>query len=99
MRTESLVDAPPSRPRWDEVTVPLRLRNLRDWRALVRDAYATQPTLSLTIRQARRLWGMDAPTCQHVLDCLVDTGVLTRTVDGQYCRLDYIGAVDAAGLP
>ena len=79
--------------------MPLRLRNLRDWRSLVRDAYASQPTLSLTVPQAQRLWGMDAPTCRHVLDCLVDTGVLTRTVDERYCRLDYVGAVDPAGLP
>ena len=99
MRAESLVDAPPSLPRWDEETVPLRLRNLRDWRSIVLDAYATQPTLSLTVRQAQRLWSMDAPTCTHVLDCLVDTGVLTRTVDEQYCRLDYVGALDPAGLP
>ena len=99
MRTESLVDAPPSRPRRDEDTVPPRLRNLRDWRTVVQDAYAHQPTLSLTMLQAQRLWGMDAPTCQHVLDCLVDAGVLTLTVDERYCRLDQVGAVDPAGLP
>jgi hypothetical protein len=99
MRTESLVDAPTSRPRWHEETVPLRLRNLRDWQSLVLDAYAAQPTLSLTVRQAQRLWSMDAPTCQQVLDGLVRSGVLTRTVDERYCRSDYVGAVDPAGLP
>lgn len=99
MRTESLVDAPSGRSGRDEDTVPRRQRTLRDWRSIVLDAYAVQPTLSLTARQGQRLWGVDAPTCQHVLDVLVDAGVLTRTADERYCRLDYVGAVDPAGLP
>ena len=53
------------------------------------DAYVTLPTLSLTAAQGQRLWGMDAPTCVYVLDSLVVDGLLTRTVDGQYCRADY----------
>ena len=99
MRSETLVDAPPGRSRWDADPVPLLQRSVVDWRSIVLDAYAVQPTLSLTARQAQRLWGMDAPTCRQVLDGLVDAGVLTRTVDERYCRLDYVGAVDPAGLP
>ena len=98
MRTEGLVDALPS-SHWDEDTVPPRYRSLRDWRTIVLDAYAVQPTLSLTARQGQRLWGMDAQTCRYVLDGLVDAGVLTRTVDEQYCRVEYVGTVDPAGLP
>ena len=98
MRADSLVEAPPSTACWDEDTVPPLRRSLAEWRSIVLDAYALQPTLSLTTRQGQRLWGMDAPTCRHVLDGLVDAGVLARTADGQYCRLDYVGAVDPAGL-
>jgi len=96
MRTESLVDAPVA-PSWNEDTAPRRQRTAKDWRSMVLDAYAVQPMLSLTARQGQRLWGMDAPTCLLVLDSLVDTGVLARTVDGRYCRLDHVGAVDSAG--
>ncbi|AMY08243.1 hypothetical protein LuPra_01437 [Luteitalea pratensis] len=98
MRAESLVEAPLSTLFWDEGTVPQPHRGLRDWRAIVLDAYVLQPTLSLTTRQGQRLWGMDAPTCTDVLDALVDAGVLTRTPDGQYCRLDYVGNVHPPDL-
>ena len=98
MRADSLVEAPPSRPFWDEDTAPPLHRSLRDWRSIVLDAYVLQPTLSLTTRQGQRLWGMDAPTCHDVLDALVDAGVLTRTPDGQYCRLDYVGTIHPADL-
>ena len=98
MRTEGLVDALPG-SHGDEDAVPPRYRSFRDWRTIVVDAYALQPTLSLTARQGQRLWGMDAQTCRYVLDGLVDAGVLTRTVDEQYCRVEYVGTVDPAGLP
>lgn len=98
MRTESLVDAP-GVARWDDATTPRRPRTVRDWRSMVLDAYALQPMLSVTARQGERLWGMDAPTSRDVLDGLVESGVLTRTVDGRYCRLDYVCAIDPAGLP
>jgi hypothetical protein len=72
---------------------PLR-RSVPEWRSLVMNAYATQPTLSVTGPQGQRLWGMDASTCGYVLDSLVDAGLLTRTTGGQYCRIDYIRPVD-----
>jgi hypothetical protein len=31
---------------------------------------------------------MDASTCGHVLESLVQSGVLARTSVGQYCRAD-----------
>ena len=98
MRADSLVEAPPSRPFWDEDTIlPLR-RSVAEWRSIVLDAYVVQPTLSLTTQQGQRLWGMDAPTCTYVLDSLVDARVLARTAEGQYCRPEFVGAVEATGI-
>ena len=74
---------------------PLR-RSVPEWRTIVMDAYASQPTLSLTHEQGQRLWGMDAPTCRRVLEGLVDAGLLSRTTGGQYCRADYVCQIDPA---
>lgn len=73
--------------------VPLR-RSVLEWRTIVMDAYATQPTLSVTHAQGQRLWGMDAPTCGYVLDSLVSAGMLARTTAGQYCSIDYLRPID-----
>lgn len=69
-------------------------RSVPEWRELVLEAYATQPTLSLTTAQGQRLWGMDPCTCGYVLDGLVESGTLLRTSNGQYCRVDYIRPID-----
>jgi hypothetical protein len=37
------------------------------------------PGLRLNLPQAQRLWGLDAPRCEAVLDSLVETGVLVCT--------------------
>jgi CheY-like chemotaxis protein len=54
----------------------------------VRANYLDLPGLSLTTRQAQRMWGFDEPTCQRVLDVLESDGFLCRTEDGQYRRRD-----------
>jgi hypothetical protein len=48
--------------------------------------YREMPGLSLTVRQAERLWGIDAGTCASVLTALVERRVLTRTAGGAYLR-------------
>lgn len=65
-------------------------RSVPEWREIVLEAYAMQPTLSLTAAQGQRLWGMDPPTCRCVLDDLVERGTLRRTSNGQYCRIDFL---------
>jgi hypothetical protein len=75
--------------------VPL-CRSVAEWRTIVMDAYAGQPTLSLTHEQGQRLWGMEAPTCRRVLDGLVEAGLLSRTGGEQYCRADYLCPIDPA---
>ena len=51
-----------------------------------RGEFAEMPGLRLNLRQAQRLWGLDATSCEDVLDALVDEGVLTRTRDYAYVR-------------
>lgn len=48
--------------------------------------YAEMPGLSLTVYQGQRLWSLDASTCTEALDLLAASGVLRKTVTGQYRR-------------
>ena len=99
MRADDVSAASPSPVWWrEEPMTPLR-RSVPEWRSIVMDAYATQPTLSVTRPQGQRLWGMDASTCGYVLDSLVDAGMLARTPSGQYCRVDYMQSIDTAFAP
>lgn len=53
----------------------------------IRGEYLEMPGLRLTAAQARRLWGLDEPTCSQLLQRLVETKFLVCTVDGRYARL------------
>jgi hypothetical protein len=53
----------------------------------IRGEYLEMPGLRLTAAQARRLWGLDEPTCSQLLKLLVETRFLVCTVDGKYARL------------
>ena len=46
---------------------------------VIRAEYREMPGLHLTIRQAQRLWGLDAPTCAAMFDALVAARFLRRT--------------------
>lgn len=81
-------------PAWKENDVVSDYKSVAEWREIVLEAYAVQPTLSLTAAQGQRLWNMDASTCGYVLDGLVESGMLARTSGGQYCRVDYIRPID-----
>ncbi len=56
--------------------------------------YLEMPGLLLTPAQAQRLWALDAPTCSHALNYLVEAGFLVRQRDGKYGR-----ATDAVVSP
>lgn len=59
--------------------------------AIVRVVHAEfleMPGLSLTFRQAMRLWNLDAVRCEHVLERLVRSGFLTKTRHGLFRRLE-----------
>ena len=50
----------------------------------IRDEYREMPGLQLTVAQACRLWQMEAPICQLVLEKLVLERFLFRTENGAY---------------
>jgi hypothetical protein len=50
----------------------------------VRGEYLEMPGLRLTPRQAQRLFGLDATTCDEILDRLWESGFLSRTGDGMF---------------
>jgi hypothetical protein len=55
---------------------------------LVRGEYLEMPGLSLTFKQAMRLWHLDPARCKRVLEQLVRSGFLTETRHGLYRRLE-----------
>lgn len=52
----------------------------------VRGEYLEMPGLRLTLAQARRLWGIDATTCERILRLLVDANFLSLRSDSTYAR-------------
>ena len=71
-------------------------RSVPEWRAIVVSGFQAQPALILTRPQAQRLWGMDASTCGYLLDALVESGLLARTRNDQYCRPSSVPTPDWA---
>ena len=52
----------------------------------VRSEFIEMPGLQLTLPQAARLWGMEMPACQSVIDALVETRFLRWTPRGTVIR-------------
>jgi hypothetical protein len=52
------------------------------WR--IRGEYMEMPGLKLTVPQAARLWHLDQPSIEQLLNVLVADGVLHRTAAGAY---------------
>jgi len=52
--------------------------------ARVRGEYCEMPGLRLTVTQARRLWQIDASTCEVLLEQLVHEDFLCKTEKGAY---------------
>ena len=59
-------------------------RQLTRLAAVVRGEYRDWPALRLTPAQVRRLFRLDAATCDALLQQLVDGGELRLTPDGAY---------------
>ena len=51
--------------------------------------YRELPGLRLSVRQAARLWSLDADDCRATLDFLVDGGWLMRTRENEYRACQY----------
>ena len=54
--------------------------------ARVQGEFIEMPGLRLTPAQAARLWALDRPTSERILDSLASIGFLARTSRGAYCR-------------
>jgi hypothetical protein len=49
--------------------------------------FLEMPGLRLSCTQAQRLFGLDEPTCQELLDALVEAKFLSPPLNGAYSRL------------
>jgi hypothetical protein len=58
------------------------------WVRLVEAEYLDMPGLTLTMPQVRRLWSLDAESCEAVLQTLLAAKFLRRTGDDVYERVD-----------
>lgn len=53
----------------------------------VRGEFLEMPGLRLTVPQAARLWRLDVPACEEVLDVLIKASFLRRTPSGAVTRM------------
>jgi hypothetical protein len=60
--------------------------DVMDWLALIQAEYHEVPGLSLTKPQIQRLWGLDADTCDALLEALEAARFLRRTERNTYVR-------------
>jgi hypothetical protein len=65
----------------------------------VQGEFLEMPGLRLTGPQARRLWGLDAASCDELLGVLVETKFLFKTRDGAFMRADQAVPLKAALRP
>ena len=91
-------------PRYDrsETMGQVALREIDGLVRRVEAEYREMPGLSLTAAQAQRIWGIDRPTCDEVLDELTSHGFLRRTPRGTYGLTSLLAGVfagPAAGHP
>ena len=65
---------------------PERTRATDEVLRRVQGEFLEMPGLRLTEPQARRLWGLDAASCDALLGALVDAKFLCVKADGKYAR-------------
>jgi hypothetical protein len=65
----------------------------------VQGEFIDMPLLRLTEAQARRLWGLDAQSCDALLETLVGEKFLFRTRDGAFMRVEHAEPVKAPLKP
>ena len=65
----------------------------------VQGEFLEMPGLRLTQAQARRLWGLDADSCDALLGALVEAKFLFRTRDGAFMRVEHAAPVKASLRP
>jgi hypothetical protein len=62
----------------------------------VQGEFLEMPGMRLTGPQARRLWGLDATSCDALLGALVDANFLFKTHDGAFMRVEHAAPVKAS---
>ena len=65
----------------------------------VQGEFLEMPGLRLTVPQARRLWGLDAVSCDALLGALVDARFLFKTRDGAFMRVEHATPVRTSIRP
>jgi hypothetical protein len=56
--------------------------------------FEREPERELSLAEAERLTGLDAPSCQIVLETLQDAHFLTRVKNGRFARTDRTHGAD-----
>lgn len=54
----------------------------------IRNEFIEMPGLRLTVRQAARLWGLEASACENVIDVLLRAAFLRWTPAGMVARVE-----------
>jgi hypothetical protein len=72
-----------------EELMPERTRAIDEVLTRVQGEFLEMPGLRLTAAQARRLWGLDAASCDALLTALIDAKFLYRTRDGAVMRVEH----------
>ena len=62
--------------------------SVAEWVQIVRGEFQEVPGLRLTKPQFQRLWGLDVPTCDALVNELVDNRFLKETANGTYARAE-----------
>jgi hypothetical protein len=78
---------PPERA--EETIMPEAIRATEEVLRRVQGEFLEMPGLRLTEAQARRLWGLDAASCDALLGALVDAKFLFKTRDGAFMRIEH----------
>jgi hypothetical protein len=76
-----------------------RPRAIDDIMTRVQGEFLEMPGLRLTEPQARRLWGLDAASCDALLGALIDAKFLVRTREGAFMRIEHAVPVKANVRP
>jgi hypothetical protein len=75
---------------------PEQQRPTEDVLRRVQCEFLEMPGLRLTGPQARRMWGLEAATCDALLGALVDAKFLFKTRDGAFMRVEHAAPVKAS---
>ena len=67
---------------------PASAYDITRWLQLIQSEYREMPGLLLTRSQVRRLWDLDDPTCDALLNVLIATRFLVKTPRGAYKLAD-----------